>query len=321
MLKSLEIKKNFAISIACHFGGVPLLRGCLASIRYFAPNVPIYVVLDGDFSIGRLEKTYGLHVVRKRDVKLKLLREQSFAYGLTKMVALWEAPFDYVVHVDVDAVFWGNVLENFPKGEWDFVYNEPHEVITDFIQRTQYFDPELVFNYIEKFPWQGNPYFNGGIFGCRVGALDFDEYARLLEVYHKRPQAVPLMDQTILNIMVFRALHAGKIKACQTHLQSAVPVIDRKELESRFQFNLDGSPKLWRQPTMIHWAGGKPYKSNSEAFSAPMDYFRKMSMRDTGWPSFIPSEYAMKVDEFICCEWPRHVLKTKKLVKKLIGRS
>ena len=120
------MSNEIGFSVACHLGGVPLLRGCLASLRFFAPNIPIYVVLDGDFSLGSLEREYQLMVIRKKDVKSKILREQSFAYGLTKMVALWEAPFDYVVHVDVDAVFWGNVLENFPKGEWDFVYNEAY---------------------------------------------------------------------------------------------------------------------------------------------------------------------------------------------------
>jgi hypothetical protein len=315
------MSNELGFSIACHQAGVPLLRGCLASIRYFAPDIPIYVVLDGDFSLGKLEKAYDLEVVRKKDVKSKMLREQSFAYGLTKMVALWEAPYKYVVHVDVDAVFWGNILVNLPDAEWDFVYNEPHEDITDFIQRTQYFDPSVVFNHIEEFPWQGNPYFNGGIFGCRVGALDFDEYAKLLEVYKKYPQTLPLMDQTILNIMVFRGLHQGNLKVFQRHLQSVVPVIERLELESRFCFDQGGAPKLWKHPTLIHWAGAKPYKSNPQAFSAPMDFFRELGMRQSGWPLFIPAETAMKVDEFLCCEWPRRVLQVKRVLKKMIGRS
>jgi hypothetical protein len=57
------------------------------------------------------------------------------------MSALWEAPFEKVLQLDADLVLWGDIRKNLPCGNWDFVYNEPHELITEYIQKSK---PELL---------------------------------------------------------------------------------------------------------------------------------------------------------------------------------
>lgn len=311
--------KELGFSISCYKGDVPLLRGCLASIRYFAPDAPICVVIQGAVDPQPFVKRYGVFPIFEKDVKHPELRQLSFGYGITKMPALWEAPFERIIHVDADAVLWGDIRKNLPSEDWDFVHNEPHEEITDFIQRTQYFDPEKVFKYIPAFEWQGNPYFNSGAFACRVGSLDIQEYIKMLKIQEVKP-GLFFQDQSYLNILVFRAMRDGRIKVKQAHLQTAVPVLSRRELESRFQTH-NGEPVPWSQPTVIHWAGPKPYTTNPDVFSLPMDYFREIGMREFGLPGWFPADLAMRLDEFQCRDVPRAVWKAKRLVKKLIGRK
>ena len=311
---------DIGFSVACHKGDLPLLRGCLASIRYFAPDAPICLVIDTDFDSRPFEKRYGVTTIRRRDVRHPGLRGWSFGAGITKLVAFWEAPFDRVFHIDADAVIWGDVRKNIPDGEWDVVYNEPHEEITEFIQRTQYFDPEIVFNHIDPFPWRGNPYFNAGVFYLKRGVLDLDEYIKMLKGKQRHPEVFINMDQGILNILVFRAVKSGKIKATQAHLQSAVPVLPKSELVQRFRIE-NGKPLSWTQPTVVHWAGPKPYTTTQEVFSLPMDFFREIGMREFGLSVWLPTKASMRADEIWHRELPKMVLRAKKSVKKMIGRK
>jgi hypothetical protein len=311
---------DIGFSVACHKGDVPLLRGCLASIRYFAPDAPICLVIDTDFDSRPFEKRYGVTTIRRRDVRHPGLRQWSFGPGITKLIAFWEAPFERIFHIDADAVLWGDVRQNVPDSEWDVVFNEPHEQITDYIQRTQYFDPQVIFDHIESFPWQGNPYFQAGVLCVRRGALDVDEYLRMLEGQRKNPDVFINMDQGILNILVFRAVNSCKIHPLSAHLQSVVPVLSKPELESRFQIR-DGKPVPWVQPTVVHWAGPKPYKTNPDVFSLPMDYFREIGMREFGLPKWFPTKTAMQIDEFLHRDVPRTILNAKQTIKKVIGRK
>jgi hypothetical protein len=313
------MSKELGFSVACYRGDVPLLRGCLASIKYFAPDAPICLVIDGDFDASTFEKRYGVRTIRSRDVKNRNLSECCFGYGITKLVALWESPFEVNLHVDADAVLWGDIRQNLPDGNWDFVYNEPHEAITEFIQKTQYFSPDII-PMIGEFDWKGLPYFNTGVFGFKSGILDLQECIRLLKIRSSHIEKFGAGDQGILNILVFRALKAGKIKASPAHLQTVVPVIAKPELQSRFQI-CNGNPVGWVKPTVVHWAGPKPYKKNPDVFSLPMDYFREIGMREFGLPKCFPADWAMRLDEFQCRDVPRAVFKTKQFVKKMIGRK
>jgi hypothetical protein len=152
------------------------------------------------------------------------------------------------------------------------------------------------------------------------GVLDVYEYLKMLEGQRQNPDIFINMDQGILNILVFRALRDGKIHALPAHLQSVVPVLSKSELEQRFRIE-DGKSMPWFQPTVVHWAGPKPYTTNPDVFSLPMDYFREVGMREFGLPGWFPAKTAMRVDEIWHRDVPKGVLKAKKLVKKMIGRK
>ena len=311
--------QTIGFSVSCFRGDLPLARATLSSIRAFASDAPISLIVDGDCCPTRaLEKTYGVTVIRKGDVKNRDLRKWSFGYGLTKMIALWEAPFDIIFHVDADAILWGDIRENLPSGRWDLVYNEPHEVITEQVQLAQYFDPDLIFKYIEPFQWKNNQYFNGGAFCVRKGILDLDEYMRLLEIQRNHPGVISSGEQGHLGILVFRAVQEGSIIAKRACLQALVPMIPKDDLEKRFRI-VNGTPIVDGMPAIIHWAGEKPWRENKEIFRAPMDYFRERALRECGVPGQLPIGIVTHVDEFVSRRWPIIAADTKRRVKSLLG--
>ena len=94
------MSNDLGFSLACYRGDVPLLRGCLASIKYFAPEAPICLVIDGDFDSRPFEKRYGVQCIRRRDVRHPELKKWSFGAGITKLVAFWESPFERIFHME-----------------------------------------------------------------------------------------------------------------------------------------------------------------------------------------------------------------------------
>src|SRR5690606_8482823 len=126
----------------------------------------------------------------------------------------------------------------------------PHEVITEHVMHTQYFDPDVVFQRTRSFPWQGREYFNTGVFACRVGSLDLEEMLNLLDMLRDDRNPFPLNDQGILNLLVFRMVSEGRLRAEKAHLQTVVPVVAREELEKRFRFE-NGKPLTILPPTAV----------------------------------------------------------------------
>jgi hypothetical protein len=309
---------TLGFSISCHRGDLPLLRGCLASIRHFAPDAPICLIVDGDLNVSSLERFYDLTIIKRRDVRDPSLRKWSFGFGITKMVAFWEAPFDIVFHIDADCVMWGDVRKNLPRGSWDVVFNEPHETITPGIQRVQYFDPEKIFSHIPEFPWENNPYFQAGVVVVRRGSLDLDEYMRMLEGQRRHPDIFVNGDQGMLNILVFRALRTGKIQALPAHLQTVVPVMSISFLEQRFPLEVLHASVPILNPSVIHWAGPKPYCRTKHPFSAPMDLFRIKGMRECGFPRWLPPRLSLELDEWRHRALPRFKADVKNRIKSLL---
>jgi hypothetical protein len=270
---------HFGITISCYRGDLPLVKGCCASIRAHRKEIPICLITDGSVPVDDLKGLYGVSVLGLDDVDPKL--RVSYGYGLTKMIAFWHSPFERFMHIDSDAVWWGDVLKNLPWQDYDFIYNEPHEVITPSIQRSQYFNPEKLFSFVSRFAWERRPYFNSGCFVARRGILDLNEYLSLLEVRKKDSDIFMCGEQGILNYMIFKGIADGTISARSWPLQAVVPVIDGSALERRFRIE-HGKPVVGEsEPRVIHWAGPKPYLIGAPSFPEPMKYYRMQHLRNS----------------------------------------
>jgi len=285
---------DFGIVLTTYSGDFYLTKGLLASIHKFMPQTPICIIQDGDFSLDEVKKVYNItHVIKKQDVKNDFLREMCMGSRCSNLVAFWEAPFKLFLYLDSDVVLWGNILKHIELGEFDFICNEPHEVYTDLIYKEQYFDAELLFNYTEYFDWKSCHFFNSGVYIARKNIFDFDEFQEIVNLwhYHRDIELLPTDPQSILNVLVFRNKLKNKIRVAEAHLQTVVPVIDRKNLETTFAFS-NGEP-IVKKDTVIHWAGTKPLMMNKKTvFISPENYFRKLHLKNIkSWWYYFPLIY------------------------------
>lgn len=263
---------DFGITIPCYRGDLDLLVGLLESLKDFYPEIPICLIPDGYINVSFFKKKYGCLFIDPSMVHPELLFK-SYGYGLTKMVAFWHSPFERFLHIDADAVCWGDFFQANWLHEADLVVNSSHEVVTDDLLREQYFD-------VSKLPptWVGldpnrDSLFNSGTFGSRRGLFDLREYINILDFMRKNQGSI-FQDQGILNILSIR--YKNNIRFLQKDLQVVVPVVSRQELESRFVVSEDGPIVNSGDKRLLHWAGAKPRRASTVVsdFTLPMDYYR-----------------------------------------------
>ena len=274
----------FGVNIACCRSDYLFAKACCASVRRHLGDVPICLFVDGDFSVRNLCRAYGARALYARDVADVELGKRSYGYGLTKMIALWESPFERFLYLDADTIVWGNLLAALDVEQADFIFNEPHEKYTEHVLKGQYFDYDRLFKHTKAFRWQGLPFFNSGVFIARRGLFAKQEYYELLELKREDPSLMGAGEQGMLNIMVFRAALEGRITIARAPLQAVVPVIPMDELRCRFQV-VNGDARVHPDDrTVIHWAGVKPFSLRSDVFREPMSYYRRLSMAECREP-------------------------------------
>jgi hypothetical protein len=291
------------VTISCYRGDVPLLHGCLASLREHLPDIPVCLVKHGAFDTTVLGRLYGVTTLEQADTHPELSRF-SYGYGLTKMVAFWHAPFERFIHLDPDTVVWGDPFKGLPVGDYDLIYNEPHEEITPAIQRQQYFDPDRVFPALSDFGWRGCPYFNTGVFVARRGIFDLEQYLALLRFEREHPGSF-FQDQGLLNFMAFERVADARIRAREWPFQVVVPLHSTDVLNARFRI-VAGRPALDPDDRrIIHWAGPKPLVRQPIGFDAPMTHYRLKHLA-RAQPLLRPfSRAALLLEEF----WARVALR------------
>src|ERR1044071_4011662 len=104
----VKVQAPFGCVTGCHAGDKFMVQATLASMRRYCPEVPICLVVDGDFSVVDLQKEYDLIVLRISELPSKEMQNLLSGSGRAKLAAMWEGPFEYYVWVDSDAIVWGD---------------------------------------------------------------------------------------------------------------------------------------------------------------------------------------------------------------------
>jgi hypothetical protein len=235
------------VYIAAHRKDLRLTRICIASVRRWYPDIPIFLLKDetnGAFSTREIETTWNVSVWPTKD--------RAFGWGFIKLEPLFDSERHRFLMLDSDIVFLGRVIEALDRFDTDFVVQEeiqpPHRL------PDLYFDPDRIretFN-----PDLPDPAFtfNTGQYVGTSGLLARDDFEEL--VVWKEPRRVRHPDmfnpgeQGVLNYVVLEKLAAGAISVART------PFMKWGEEEmSPFEVaSLNGDSPY---PFVIHWAGLK----------------------------------------------------------------
>lgn len=242
------MNKIDGVIIGTYKGDFWLTKICVASIRYWYPEFPIYIYKDkarGDFNTTELEKNWNVIVIE--------LERDAFGSPLSKLFINFLHPSKKYLVIDSDIVFLGKVLEKLHLFKEDFIVNEhtTPDNTTDFFKHT-YYNIERVLQLDPKFKYPGYV-FNGGQLVVTTGLIDRKDLSPFVELdsvlKSKDPETFKNFDQGIYNYVLPKLESTGRLSIAKAdfmiwgeknHISSILfqDVIDKKSI-----------------PYLIHWAG------------------------------------------------------------------
>jgi hypothetical protein len=254
-------------------------KGCLASLRHFMPDLPVAVLIDGTIDTASAEKTYGVHVLRKENIPDDWLQRYSFGWGITKMAAIWHAPFERYVHLDADTVVWGDLCSKMFRDESDVIWSIPKRFTgapSDYVNKW-FFQPKEIAARWPGFRWEKyvQYYACTGAYALRRGCLKLQRYQELVQIGRSHPHLFKFGDMGMLNLMVFESLQEGSVTFRQADFQVIFPDYTQKVLRERFAFDDHDQPVVkGGDEQVLHMPDKKPLVDNTDCYSEPMTFFR-----------------------------------------------
>lgn len=242
---------NLSIVVFCHKHDFFLAKICIASIRYYYPNVPVYLVKDkinGDFNSAILEKFL--------NVKEIDLGQEKYGYTSAKLLFILSKKFKYrkFLILDADTVFVGNVLSRLQKyvDKFDFVVSA-EKIFTPGKKAFSrfFYNAEWAKSKFPQLKYPGYVFNTGHIFVSPykikpnkvVPYFSKHSYPYWNEKYIKN---FPTFDQSLLNIIIPILTDAGEI--------STKPILFSKWSDSRFVDKmLISKIKSGKYPYIVHW--------------------------------------------------------------------
>lgn len=261
----MQTEYSITIAVFCNRKDLFLAKICVASIRYYYPLIPIELIKDagnGAFNTNDLETYFNV-----KPVDLGIAR---MGWGASKIHYISSIPNGKkVLLLDADIVFTSPFLERLAEGISRYDWLVSREVVED---PCDPFILETYFNYSKiKAAYPGFVYpgfvFNTGQMFITGGTVtrkdlepffDFDHYP-----FWKNRQLFPMVDQTVLNILLpmlsmEKKLKIGTDKFMIWGMSNAAMDLSLTAIEAKT--SMDG---------LVHWAG-----------CVRVSYVRKMSRGD-----------------------------------------
>lgn len=268
---------GLGIIIACCRHDYIFVKGLCASIRYFMEDVPITLLVDGDFSTDDLLKVYSVNTIYRSDVENQFLRDESFGFGLTKMVAFWESPYEKFLYLDADTIVWGNLIEKISAlSEFDMITAQPQNEHSAEEVKKWFFDTDQIETYYPNFNWKKytTDYFCTGVYASKRGIFNIEEYKKILKQSRENQGLFYIGEMGFLNFMIFRAADEGRIEVKKEELQLIAPDYEKKWLKNQFKLDRRGPILKSNYSIAIHYPLYKPVMW-SKTHSEPMSFFRR----------------------------------------------
>jgi hypothetical protein len=243
---------NISIVIAVNKKDVWFCRICVASIRYYYPNVTIFLLkdeLNGKFSTKEIERYWNVQLINYQTKK--------FGWSASKVHFYCDASYkgERFLVLDSDIVFVGKLLDQ------SFVQDFSEDVIvsdqilkdpnSEWFSKT-YFDYKLVKDYDNRYEFPGFA-FNCGQLFCKGGFLDRKDIEPFFDFNRvpawKMLSLFPLVDQSVFNFLLPILSNDGKLNIGRESymLWSETNIVRNLKLEN-IKIGND-------YPYLLHWAG------------------------------------------------------------------
>jgi len=247
------------IVTCCYARDEHLAKATCASVRYFCPDVPLCITVDGDLDIDRWASVYNATVLYVRNLQCKELRRVMMNSFFAKHAALFEGPFEKFIYLDSDAIVWGNPFKAVVLDSHDFtIFGGSGKVDPRMIekwmfsmQEMQQFDPE--------FQLLDHPYFCAGVYGARKNCIPKDRFLELAPMALKDKALFTADDQSVINYLVFSEAERGKLTHQCVDVFCHPSHFPKQDMDARFMRSwLHASPPVPSESLILHFSGRKP---------------------------------------------------------------
>ena len=278
------------VVIACYIKDYPQVRPCVASIRYWHPDVEIYLLKDerkGRFSTLELEKYLNVRILETPG--------KYYGWGTAKFEALF-TKLDRFLLLDADTVFLGRVLDELSQFDDDFIVtgavSEP-----DWSVAKDYIDVSKIAKIDPEYRYPGYAINTGQIVITtgRITMEHLDEFLILPEgllkpVYN---HAFRYADQGLLNYLLAKLSQEGSatVRYHDFFLWPNDPVRAKEIL-------LGNIKNRTSPPLVLHWAGIKSIDRRRLSRSDILSFFEDFYYSTLPF-GYIKKAYRHSIDAFI----------------------
>jgi hypothetical protein len=235
------------IYVAACRGDFHLTRLCVASIRYWYPDIPITLIPD--YELGEFDSTL---LERGWNVERFETNVRRFGWCLSKLEALFPPRRERYLMLDSDIVLLGPVLDVLNETPGDFVVQPEErsgfelERDTFVVEPLKAFDPAFV---VPRFV------FNCGQYVGTSGLLRREDFGSVMEWSSPRralhPEIFKCGDQGLFNYVLSKAETAGRLTIGFRKFY-----LWRRDDSSAISVNRIAARNS--DPLLMHWAGAKP---------------------------------------------------------------
>jgi lipopolysaccharide biosynthesis glycosyltransferase len=239
------------VYIQCCKRDLHLLRICVASVRYWYPNISIYLIRDythGAFDTREVENNWNVLVLSINKKKLGL--------GFPKFEVIFSDISKRVFFIDADIVFIGKVIDKLENATEDFIVDaDPVDnPYTDYMKET-YFDLAAIESFDQEYAFPGFCFNTGQIVATtgKIKHRDFEPFIEWAEPpVVKNPEVFSCADQGLLNYVLVKKQRRNELSL------RALKFMLWSESQSTKEVELESIKNRQGYPVLIHWAGTKP---------------------------------------------------------------
>lgn len=254
------------VYIAASASDARYTRICVASVRYFYPDVPIRVLVSGSLQHGVAGELLRYWNVRAADLPAR----GDYGWGFVKLEVLFGPPGERFLVLDSDTVLTGPVLDMWSDSRAPFLVDDEKQSEAD--TKLLYYDWEKV-RTIDPGAQPPRFVFNSGQWFGTGGVLTRADFAPWVEWTLPRrlrhPEHFMPGDQGILNYVLNR-------KAALEELQVERRQIMRWPGHSMEGLNAETVSRRAAAPRIVHWAGLKKARQRDMVGADVLAYFEKV---------------------------------------------
>ena len=221
-------------------------RICIASIRYWYPDIPIFLIKDekqGTFDTTRTEQIW--------NVKVLDIPRKKFGWGYGKLEVLFLDTNESFLVIDADAVLTGPVIDAVAKIDADFIVDREEQPAKRFNEI--YYNLDRINELDNNFHYPGYSFNSGQWFGTSsvIKREDFSKTLTWSEPPVTRDKNIVVNnDQGHLNYVIHALEQRQKLSV--TRIKLMIWPVEGKSDFIKIEKIKARSPDY---PFVIHWAG------------------------------------------------------------------